>query len=541
MFEAYTEAARKTLFIGLYEASQFGSEFVETEHLLLGLIRADLPLAIRIFKSPAKLEEMRERIHREIPHKEPVVSTAVDLPLSPGTERALNFASEQATRFHQRLVTSEHLLLGILHEPGSLAARIVLENGITFSQLEKEAAQITRVTAPPDDTPVRQDDLRDLVAEAEAHALPPLIGRERELEQVIRILLRRTKNNPLLIGDPGVGKDSVVHGLAHRIAEGKIPESLFGRQILAVDASQFVSRANPSVSRGPAAGSLLDKLLELSRSGNPIIYVRGLFDLREAMPALATLLAKARLQIIATGAPVSLRLALQRDDGLVNNFEPVSVLPATAQDTLEILHGIKSGFEQFHDVVFSPEAIETALSACVRFFYGHPLPDRAIDLIDDAGAGVRLQCDAEPPEIAQLQRDIRRLAKNAEEAIAAHNFEKARHFSQEERNGRDALTRLREEVSATPRSNTVTHDDIVDVVAARISISPAAVKAALQQTEPPDRRNQIRAQLAARVPVGRRDWIEGLVSYLADCSQEDTDYLLEAIRTASEKAKGARA
>ncbi len=541
MFEAYTEAARKTLFIGLYEASQFGSAFVETEHLLLGLIRADLPLAIRIFKSPAKLEELRERIHREIPHKEPVVSTAVDLPLSPATERALNFATREATRLHHRLVSSEHLLLGILQEQTSLAARIVLESGVTFSQLEREAGQITRAATVSSDAPVPHDDLRDLVAEARTNALAPLIGREQELEQVIRILLRRTKNNPLLIGDPGVGKDSVIHGLAHRIAQGDVPGSLADRQILVVDASQFMGRVNPSISLAPGAGSLLDRLVDLPRSGDPILYVRGLFDLREAMPALAVLLAKVRLQIIATGAPISLRVALQKDDQLVRNFEPVSVLPATEQQTLEILHGIKAGFEQFHDVVFSPEAIETALSACVRFFYGHPLPDRAIDLIDDAAARVRLQCNAAPPELVSLQRHIRRLARKAEDAIAAHDFEKARVFSVEEREGRKELDRLREQIPVASRANIVTADDIIEIVAGRISISPAAVRAALQQTEPPDRRSQTRAQLAARVPVGRRDWIEGLVSYLADCSPEDADYLLQVIRTASDKAKGARA
>ncbi len=535
MFESYTETARRTVFIGVYEAGQFGSQSVEIEHLLLGLLRADLSLSIRLFKSSQKLEEVRGRIERETARGNRAISTWVDLPLSSQSERVLNRAAEEASRLQQPYVAAEHLLLGIVREQTSIAARAIFESGISLAQLEEEARRAKEGTsggAHISGETLAACDFRDLVAEAGNNQAGPLIGRERELEQIIQILLRRTKNSPVLIGEPGVGKESIVRGLAQRIALGHVPADLAGRQILGMDAPEFAGAFSLSRSTEPAMAALRQKLAEIAQNGGPIIYVRGLFDLRTTMPVLASYLKPGKLQVIATGAPLSLRLALDRGDELARNFEAVNVLPPTEKDAIRIIEGVKEDFESYHGVVLSPEAIQMAVSASGRFLRHRPLPERAIDLVDDACTRIKLRRDGEPPEIREAEIRIRVIVREMERAILNHEFEKARALSEEERERRKIIARLREALTIEKRSNTVSTDDILEVIAARTSLTASAVKAALEQTQVPDQSDAIRIEFASRIPIGRRDWVEGLLSYLADCSVEETDRLLQTIRTA---------
>jgi ATP-dependent Clp protease ATP-binding subunit ClpC len=526
MFEKYTETARKAIFMGRYEASQFGSEAIEIEHILLGLLRADLALAIRVFKSQHKLDEVRERIVRETPRTERTVSTSVDLPLSRHCSRAVSYAAAEAERLNQPYIAAEHLLLGIVRENTSIAARIVLESGITFSQLEEEA-RLAKGRAGTSANSPQIEGFRDLVAEARQGAVSPLIGRERELQQIVQILSRRTKNSPVLIGEPGVGKDSLIRGLAQRIVEGDVPTDLVDRQILFAHASELTARA-----------SLQQKLIEISQDSGAILYVQGLFDLRERMPELATYLKKGKLQLVATAAPLSFRLALERDDELARNFEVVSVLPPTEEEAVEIVTSAKGEFERFHGVVISPEAIQTAVSASGRFLRHRALPDRAIDLIDEAGAHVKLRGKTLPPELAEIQRRLRVIARETDAAIANHNLDQARKFSEEEHEARARFDSLRKEFRPDQQTNLVTPDDILEVIAARTSLTVTAVRTALQKVQAPDPKDELQNELARRIPVGRRDWIEGLLAYLADCSTDDADHLLEAIRTAKTKLSG---
>ncbi len=399
MFETYTKTARRAVFIGLYEAGRFGSESIEIEHLLLGVLRADLTLAVRLFKSSQKLEEVRDRVERETPRKSEGVSTSVDLPLSSQSQRVLNHAALEAGRRHQPYISAEHLLLAITREKSSIAVRVMLESGISLSQLEEEAGSAKGDAGASTYSSARMlpnDDFRDLVAEASDDGVGPLIGRERELEQIIQILLRRVKNNPVLIGEPGVGKESIVRGLAQRIARGSVPPDLAERKIFVVDAPDLAEGFSVSSSPRPATSSLRHKVSEIARNGGAILYVRGLFDLRTTMPALASYLKQGKLQLIATGTPLSLRLALDRNDAVARYFEPVSVLPATEKNTVQILEAAREDFEKFHGVVLSAEAIQTAVSVSGRFLRHRPLPDRAIDLLDDACTRVKLRRYGEP-------------------------------------------------------------------------------------------------------------------------------------------------
>lgn len=528
MFETYTETARKTIFIALYEASEFGSESIEIEHLLLGLLRADLPLALALFTSHQTLEDVRARVERETPHRNQTISASVDLPLSSDSERVLNYAANVANQLRQNYVSAEHLLLGILREETSIAARVMIEYGVTFSQLKEQVERGLVASAPGS----QSDEFPDLVAEARNDSVSPLIGRERELEQVIQILSRRTKNSAVLVGEAGVGKGSIVRGLAQRIAQREVPPNLEDRQILMVDAWEFARAFR--IAEGPAR-TFEKKLSDIARHGGPILYVRGLFNLREDMPGLLSYLREGMLQLIATAAPVSFRLALERDDELARNFELIPVLPPAEDEAIKILEGVKHEFEKFHGVTLPAATIQTAVSASGRFFRDRALPDRAIDLIDDACTAVKLRREREPPEVAEAQQQLQTLVWHMEQAIVKHDFQTARKLSDQEREMREKIARLRRKHQPSKQPDTVSADDIVGVIAARASLTTSAVKSALERTYSPDQREAARRELADGLPPGRRDWLEGLLSYLDDCSEQDTDKLLAAIRAAKNK------
>jgi ATP-dependent Clp protease ATP-binding subunit ClpC len=513
MYEEYTEIARRALLFARYEASQFGSETTEIEHIMLAIIRADLPLAIRLFKTEEKVKAISAGIGSEIPRKQPPLSLTSELPFSSACKLVISYADIECVRLNHRLIAPEHLLIGILREKNSISARLLQENGITVEQLEQEARQArSRVSFDARELA----GLRDLVSEARAGKFAPLIGRKAELDQLIQILCRRTRNSVVLIGDPGVGKDSLVRGLALRIADGDVPPDLAGRPILQADTS-----------------SLPHKFQDAAETS--ILYIRGLFDLRDRAAALTPYLKHGKLQVIATGAPLSLRLALDRQDELARNFEVVRVSPPGEEQTLEILTAMKEEFEKYHGVVISSEAIQTALSASGHFLRHRPLPERAIDLLDDAATKVKLQSEVLPPEVAGIRTKIRALARERDQAAVKIDLDLAQKISLQERQERDKFDRLRKEFLAARQTRTVTDDDILDVVAARMSLTVDAVRATLNRAPEPAEQTLLLGELAARIPPGRRDWVEGLLAYLTACSNQDAGHLIEAIKTVKAK------
>ena len=246
MFERYTETARKVVFAARYEASQFGSEYIETEHLLLGILRSDAPLVLRLLKASEKIESIRDQIEKQFTRRENV-STSVDLPLSLECKRVLAYGAEEAERLNHEHIAVEHLLLGLLREERCVASKIMVENGLTSSRLKQEVVRLSPARRPangPAHVSSPPEDPRDLTVAARNGSLSPLIGRERELERTIQILSRRTRSNPVLIGEAGVGKNAIVHGLAQRIADGVVPANLAERPILAIDVSSLLSSSN---------------------------------------------------------------------------------------------------------------------------------------------------------------------------------------------------------------------------------------------------------------------------------------------------------
>src|SRR6202171_5801482 len=464
MFERYTEKARRVIFFARYEASQFGSPYIETEHLLLGLLREDKALANRFLRSHAAVESIRKQIegHTTIREK---VSTSVDLPLSHECKRVLAYGAEEAERLNHKHIGTEHLLLGLLREEKCFAAEILHERGLRVSTIRDELArsQSEKVaSARPKESSLLAEFSRDLTQAAMDNTLDPLIGRDYELERVVQILCRRTKNNPVLIGEPGVGKTAIVEGLAQRIAEGDVPSFLSDKRILALDLSLIVAGTKY---RGQFEERLKTIMKELMENQNAIIFIDELHTLVGAGSAEGSLdaanilkpaLARGETQCIGATTPGEYRKSIEKDRSLERRFQAVKVPPPSETDAVKILFGIKDRYEKFHAVAYT---------------------DEAIDLIDEAGARVKLRQTTLPSDLADIQKRIKFIVHRMENAIANHEFEKARFYSDEERKERENLRQVRDKYNLDDTSTgCVTKDDIEDVVARWTGVPMTAIK-----------------------------------------------------------------
>lgn len=485
MFERYTEKARRVIFFARYEASQFGSPYIETEHLLLGLLREDKALANRFLRSQAAIESIRKQIEAHTTVREKV-STSVDLPLSHECKRVLAYAAEEAERLSHKHIGTEHLLLGNLREEKSFAAEILHERGLRLAQVREEIARSTSekmTSSRPKESSLLAEFSRDLTQSATESSLDPLIGRDYELERVIQILCRRTKNNPVLIGEPGVGKTAIVEGLAQKIADGDVPSFLADKRILALDLSLIVAGTKY---RGQFEERLKTIMKELMENQNAIIFIDELHTLVGAGSAEGSLdaanilkpaLSRGEIQCIGATTPAEFRKSIEKDRSLERRFQAVKVAPPSEDDAVRIMFGIKEKYEKFHAVAYTDEAISTSVHASNRFIPDRFLPDKAIDLIDEAGARVKLRQTSLPPEIAEIQKRIKFIVHRMEAAIANHEFEKARFYSDEERKERENLRELREKYNLDDTSTgLVTKDDIEDVVARWTGVPMTAIR-----------------------------------------------------------------
>jgi ATP-dependent Clp protease ATP-binding subunit ClpC len=484
MFERYTEKARRVIFFARYEASQFGSPYIETEHLLLGLLREDKALANRFLRSHAAVESIRKQIegHTTIREK---VSTSVDLPLSHECKRVLAYGAEEAERLNHKHIGTEHLLLGLLREEKCFAAEILHERGLRLSTIREELArsQSEKVAQRPKESSLLAEFSRDLTQAAMDNTLDPLIGRDYELERVVQILCRRTKNNPVLIGEPGVGKTAIVEGLAQRIAEGDVPSFLADKRILALDLSLIVAGTKY---RGQFEERLKTIMKELMENQNAIIFIDELHTLVGAGSAEGSLdaanilkpaLSRGEIQCIGATTPAEFRKSIEKDRSLERRFQAVKVPPPTESDAIKILFGIKDRYEKFHAVAYTDDAIETAVHTSSRYIPDRFLPDKAIDLIDEAGARVKLRQTTLPADLADIQKRIKFIVHRMENAIANHEFEKARFYSDEERKERENMRQLREKYNLDDSSTgCVTKDDIEDVVARWTGVPMTSIK-----------------------------------------------------------------
>src|ERR1051326_5471405 len=486
MFERYTERARRVIFFARYEASQFGSTTIETEHLLLGLIREDKNLTNRFLRNHSSIERIRKEIEGRTTIREKV-STSIDLPLSNECKRILAYAAEEAERLNHRHIGTEHLLLGILREEKCVAAEILHERGLRLNAIREELARsvVDRQTLiKPKETPLLSEFSRDLTQAAMDGILDPLVGRDAEIDRVIQILCRRTKNNPVLIGDPGVGKTAIVEGLAQRIVDGEVPSFLADKRILVLDLSLIVAGTKY---RGQFEERLKTIMKELVDNPNTVVFIDELHTLVGAGSAEGSLdaanilkpaLSRGEIQCIGATTPAEYRKSIEKDRSLERRFQAVKVGAPSENEAVRILQGVKARYEKFHMVNYTDESIESAVYLSNRYIPDRFLPDKAIDLLDEAGARVKLRQATLPSEMTDIQRRIKFIVARMESAISSKDFEKAEHYKNQEQLERENLRSVREKfnISETTSMGVVTKADIEDVVSRWTGVPVTSIK-----------------------------------------------------------------
>jgi len=406
MFERYTEKARRVIFFARYEASQFGAPAIEPEHLLLGLMREDKTLTARFLqRAQTSLENIRKEIEGRAPLREKI-STSVELPLAPETKRVLAYAHEESDRLQHRHIGTEHLLLGLLREERSMAAEILYERGLRLNAVREEVSRQSGNdprAAQKKETPHLAEFSRDLTDDAANDKLDPLVGRENEIERVVQILCRRTKNNPVLIGEPGVGKTAIVEGLAQRIVRGEVPSFLENKRILSLDLSLIVAGTKY---RGQFEERLKQIMRELVENPQYVVFIDELHTLVGAGSAEGSLdaanilkpaLSRGEIQCIGATTPAEFRKSIEKDRSLERRFQAVKVPPPSEDEAIRILHGVRERYEAFHQVRYTDEATEAAVYQSNRYIPDRFLPDKAIDVIDEAGARVKLRTRRDAP------------------------------------------------------------------------------------------------------------------------------------------------
>lgn len=482
MFERYTEKARRAIFFARYEASEFGSRYIEAEHLLLGILREEKALVLRLLNLPGAFEILREEIENHTPAAEKI-STSVDLPLSNEGKRALAYAAEEAERMAQKNIAGGHLLLGLLREEKCFAASLLSQRGVTLDSarivvkaLENESSGMVQTDRP--DLAKRSFDIAelgmDLTAQAVEGTLPNLIGRESELAQVVQVLCRLTRGNPVLIGEPGVGKKSIVYGLAHRIVQCEVPARLQNNRLVSLDLGVIASGVK---SRTQFENNLAEILSQLLNRPAVMLFVEGLHMLAQTQRFLNVAnvfkpaLMLGSLHCISTASPAEYRKTVEIAPWLEELFTCIEVRPATEKEAAEVLHGVKARFQDFHGVTYSDEAIEYAVFHSSSYLPDGHLPEKAIDLIDEAAVLANLRQPAPPPEILELRKKVKLIKERHEAAIQNHEFEKARFYSDELRKERANLKAAEAQYQPGESAAIVRRDEIEMVVAAKTGVS----------------------------------------------------------------------
>jgi len=474
MFERFNEHVRRSLFFARYEASRSSSRAIGTEHLLLGMLReADPVLTGLLRRIDGNVKELRDELLGDRVALERV-STSPDLPLAEDTKKALAFAVHEAESMGHGSVGTEHLLLGLLRVDSSTAAQYLSAHGFDLFQLREEVVRQGReveAEASSQATPHISEYARDLTALAAEGGFDPLIGRDGEVERVIQILCRRTKNNPLLLGEAGVGKTAIVEGLATRIVEGNVPSLLANRRILALDLSLLVAGTKY---RGQFEERLKGLLKELQQRREIIVFIDEIHSLigtgsaegsLDAANILKPALSRGEITCIGSTTMREYRKYVEKDRALSRRFQAINVLQPTEDQTIAILRGIQSRYEEFHGVRYSDEAIRTAVSHAGRYITDRSFPDKAIDVVDEAGARVKLRRVSSTSALRHVQSEIRRVVGEMKDAISRKDFEAAVELREEELRLREELAMLEQTHAAEPsEAVVVARSDIEEVV-----------------------------------------------------------------------------
>jgi len=439
MFERFTERAKKVINpLAKEEARRLNHNFIGTEHLLLGLIREGGGVAVAVLESlGVDLESVRIEVENLTTPSSDTL-TIGDPQFTPSAKKVLELAAEESQKLGHNYIGTEHLLLGIIQEGEGVAARALENLGVTYEKSRDMVINLLGGTFPKFSKQVKKSKTpaldafgRDLTQMARESKLDPVIGREDEIERVIQILSRRTKNNPVLIGEPGVGKTAIAEGLAQRIKEGNIPELLLDRRIVTLDLAALVAGTKY---RGEFEERLKAVINEIRQSGKVILFVDELHTLVGAGAAegaidasnmLKPALARGELQCIGATTLNEYRKYIEKDGALERRFQMIMVDEPSVDETVQIIKGLRDRYEAHHRVRITDDAVEAAAQLSHRYISGRFLPDKAIDLIDEAGSRTRLRITTMPPEIRILEKDLEKIKQEKEEAIKTQEFERA--------------------------------------------------------------------------------------------------------------------
>ena len=478
-FEKFSERARRVLSLAQEEAQRFNHNYIGTEHILLGLVRETEGVAARVLSSlSVDLSKVRSAVEFIIGRGEKPAQGEIGL--TPRAKKVVELAVDEARRMNHTYIGTEHLLIGLLREGEGVAAGVLESLGVTLDKVRSETHRILSHTSGQGQqssrtntkTPTLDNLGVDLTNAARSEKLDPVVGRDQELQRVIQILSRRTKNNPVLVGEPGVGKTAIVEAMAQRIAKGDVPDTLQNKRLVTLDMGSLVAGTKY---RGEFEERLKKVIEEIKSSGNCVLFIDEIHTLVGAGAAegavdasniLKPSLARGELQCIGATTLDDYRKYVERDPALERRLQPVRVEEPSSDETVDILMGVKERYEEHHNVTYADDAIRSAANLAARFIADRFLPDKAIDLIDEAGSRVRLRGSVTPASVTDAMQVLEAVSREKDEAIAEQRYEAAAELRDRELQQREDLDTLRTEwqEGKEKERTVVTEDDIAEVV-----------------------------------------------------------------------------
>ncbi len=488
MFERFTEKAIKVIMLAQEEARRLGHNFVGTEQVLLGLIGEGTGVAAKTLKSMGvNLKDARAEVEKIIGRGSGFV--AVEIPFTPRAKRVLELSWDEARQLGHNYIGTEHLLLGLIREGEGVAARVLENLGVDLNRIRTNVVKMLGESKPQTvssgasttpsssggktKTPSLDEFGRDLTLAAQELRLDPVVGREKEIERVIQILARRTKNNPVLIGEPGVGKTAVAEGLATRIVNAEVPDILDGKKVIQLDMGLLVAGTKY---RGEFEERLKKIMDEIRQAGNIILVIDEMHTLIGAGAAegaidaaniLKPALSRGEIQVIGATTLDEYRKYVEKDSALERRFQSVIIDEPTEDESIEIIKGLKSKYEEHHKLIISDDAIVASVKLSNKYITDRFLPDKAIDVIDEASSKVRLKVSNLSPEGKELEKELRSLIKEKEDAIRNQEFEKASQLRDDEAELKDRIRDMAQRYKEEHEANkpTVTAENVAEVIA----------------------------------------------------------------------------
>jgi ATP-dependent Clp protease ATP-binding subunit ClpC len=498
MHDKFTERVRKVIYLAREEAARLQHDYIGTEHLLLGVIREGEGIAATVLNNLGlDLDRIRQEVENMVSASGGTM-TIGEIPFTPRAKRVLELAVEEARSLGHNYVGTEHLLLGLIREGEGVAAKVLLELGVDRKRVREETLKLLGGTPSAaggtereerPETPALNQFGRDLTQLAREGKLDPVIGREKEIERVIQVLSRRKKNNPVLIGEPGVGKTAIAEGLGQRIVSGQVPESLKNKRIVTLDLAAVVAGTKY---RGQFEERLKTVMNEIRESKDTVIFIDELHTIVgaggaegaiDASNMLKPALARGELQCIGATTLDEYRKYIEKDGALERRFQPIMVDQPSVQDTIAILMGLRDKYEAHHGVKITDEAVVQAVKLADRYMNDRFFPDKAIDVIDEACARARLSVSTVPAEIHELEKKLEEVIKEKESAIRGQEYEKAARLRDKEKEHRARRNELKKSWAESKREKEVQVDE--DLIASVLSVMTGIpmVKLAEEETK----------------------------------------------------------